>query len=540
MGQAANLKKARREAAKLAIAGSGGFRKNSVIVSQDIREARTDFTAFTRVLGYPPAPHMLEWHGDLITGKTEGPLIEIAGPPTKILSPRGSAKSATTCMFTAWALGRASVEGLLLRSMIISYALPVSRGKSGVIKRIIQSPIYQQIFPNVVVSKERTSDEFWHIDFDRAKVHVGAEDVYSVCATGILGAIVSKRVNLAILDDLIKSRKSIADPAVRREMIDNWSQLIYPCLFKDGTSRPIDLGTRFHWDDIHATTFNAENGWIEKFQKALLYDEDGNPCSYWEEKAPVATLLEDQKSDPVGFAYQMQNEAPRTGEAGIDRSLLKRVSIPDEYDEIAVGADLSSGTKEKHDFTVFVLAGIRDGIIYLIDYRRFKAKGNLEKVYILMDLLAEWNILTEHPGSREGERDWGATNNEVTVVPEEVAYQLSFQGDAEAEMHIKRNLNNVRFRGLPGRGDKRVKQLAVIGRIERGSLQLNRFRKWDPVITELINLGDAGHDDCADAVELVCRHLGRYDRHLTGSPEDTGDDAAERHASELVYPKNMD
>jgi len=121
-----------------------------------------------------------------------------------------------------------------------------------------------------------------------------------------------------------------------------------------------------------------------------------------------------------------------------------------------------------------------------------------------------------------------------------VAYQLSFKGDAEAVIHRERELHNVRFRGLPGKGDKLTKQRSVIGRIERGALKLNRFRRWDPVVEELTNVGQTTHDDCADSIELLCRWLGRHDRGVSASSaEDTGERADEARASELVYPRSL-
>ena len=44
--------------------------------------------------------------------------------------------------------------------------------------------------------------------------------------------------------------------------------------------------------------------------------------------------------------------------------------MPEEYDCLGIGMDLSAGLKEKNDWTVMTLGGIKDGKIYLIDQRR--------------------------------------------------------------------------------------------------------------------------------------------------------------------------
>jgi hypothetical protein len=52
-------------------------------------KAADDFHTFCTLLDKPPAPHMLEWHRELITGESNRYLLDIAGPNTDILSPRG-------------------------------------------------------------------------------------------------------------------------------------------------------------------------------------------------------------------------------------------------------------------------------------------------------------------------------------------------------------------------------------------------------------------------------------------------------------------
>jgi hypothetical protein len=51
--------------------------------------AREDFTYFCTAMGKPPARHMLEWHRRLLTGQSNDALMDVAGPPSLILSPRG-------------------------------------------------------------------------------------------------------------------------------------------------------------------------------------------------------------------------------------------------------------------------------------------------------------------------------------------------------------------------------------------------------------------------------------------------------------------
>jgi phage terminase large subunit-like protein len=412
-----------------------------------------------------------------------------------------SAKSTVLGMLLAWVIGRHATAGKLLRILYCSYSLPVARGKSAAIKGIIRSSLYKEIFPAVRLSKELTSPELWCIDLDHAQIDAVGEDAFTVAATGVLGAIASKRANLVVPDDLIKSRNSIKRLEVRQEMVRNWDEVIEPTMFEG--SRVFSPGTRFLKTDIYGTRFNEEYGWRVLRQQAILYDDDGTPRSYWPERAALPWLLAKQKRNPIAFAYQYQNEAVEQTESGVSEALIKYGEIPDDYDELVVGIDLSSSKSERSDWTVMTLAGIADGTIYVIDHRRVRSIGNIEKIHELCDLLWEWNIL-----GKSGE-EYYPTASEVTILPEEVAYQNSFRGDFEALVIEQWGLHNLVVRGQKAKGDKLTHLRSVVGVLERNGLIFNRFRHWQTYVSEIVNHGSVDHDDCVDSLELCVRRLDR-------------------------------
>jgi phage terminase large subunit-like protein len=346
-----------------------------------------------------------------------------------------SAKSTVLGLLLAWAIGRHAMVGRLLRILYVSYSLPVSRGKSATIKNTIQSKAYQEVFPMVALSKDATSNELWSIDYHKA---------------GILGSIASKRANLVCPDDLIKSRNAIKKLETRQEMEKNWLEVIEPTMFEG--SRVFSLGTRFHSGDIFGTTFTEEHGWQVLRQKALLYDEDGTPRSYWPERFTTEFLLKKQLKNEFIFSYQFQNEAIQSNEAGMSEGLIVKGEVPDQYDELAVSIDLSAGMSERNDFTVMTLAGIADDVCYLIDFRRLKAVGNIEKLNALY---------------------------------------------------------NLNVRGIPNSGDKMTHLRAAVGLMQRRKIVFNRFRRWDVYTNEILHFGYTDHDDCVDGLTLLTRHWRR-------------------------------
>jgi hypothetical protein len=412
-----------------------------------------------------------------------------------------SAKSTELGLLCAWLIGRHTMAKRLLRILYVSFNIDVARAKSLAIKNTLQSAEYQEIFPCVRISKNRSADELWSIDFDYAGVDIRGEDAFTLACAGLRGTIVSKRANLVVLDDLIKSQQSISNPEVRREMRSNWSNVIVPTMFQG--ARAIALGTRFHFDDIFATTFTEAKGWHVIIQEALVYEDDGTVRSYWEEMWSLVYLLGLKEKDPISFAYQYLNKAVQASELGISPELFIRSQIPDTFDEIGVSIDFSSGLKERNDFTVFMLGGRLGSKGHVIDYRRMRSMGNVEKIEALCDMLHEWNLL-----ERDGSGLYLPTMSEVSVWPESVGYQKSFEGDFKRIALEEWGLENLYVRPISNvRGDKLARFRGVMGLLQTGRITFNKYRDFQVVFDEVINLGHAAHDDCADGLQILLERL---------------------------------
>lgn len=466
-----------------------------------ILKARNDFACFCTLMGKPPARHMREWHRAFITKESNEHLLDIAGPNTLLLSPRGSAKSTCAALLLGWLIGRHAMSKRLLRILYVSYNQDVARGKSAAIKHLISSKEYQEVFPAVRLSKTRTSDELWSIDWDFAEIDVRGEDAFTVACAGLKGTITSKRSNLIVVDDAIKSAASIANPDIRREMETNWTNVIVPTMFQG--ARAIALGTRFHFDDLFATIFTQQKGWKVLMQSALMYDEDGKPRSYWPEMWSTKYLLKLQADDRIAFSYQYLNQPVRSTELGVSPDLFVRGEVPDVYDMVGVGIDLSAGMGERNDWTVFTLAGRVDDKCYVIDYRRMRSMGNIEKVEALCELLAEWNLLAVND-----EGQYFQSNSPVTIWPEVVAYQKSFEGDLKRVLFDEWSLYNLRVSPVKGfRGDKLARLRGILGLFQAKKIIFNRYRDFSCMISEIVNFGHSPHDDCADSLNIVVQGL---------------------------------
>ena len=468
----------------------------------DVEKARKNFAYFCDVVGgKPPAKHHLEWHKFLCTGDDSECLKGIAGPNVDILAPRGSAKSTVLGLYTAWAIGIHALNKMPLKILYISYTVDVARPKSAAIKRIIEeSKIYKEIFPMVKIAKGINSNEYWSIDWKFAGIKSTGEEEFSVCCAGLKGAVTSKRSHLCIIDDAIKSADDIKNKDIRQAMEDNWNAVIVPTMFEG--ARAICLGTRFRHDDIHNTTFLPAGGWKQIVQSAITVDEEGEETSYWPEMWSLEYLSERRRTAPVAFSFQYQNQIVQTSELSLSPDLIVKGTIATEFDTLGVGVDLSAGVREQNDYTVFVMGGRVKDKIHIIDCKRVRVMGNLEKLELLMEMMEEWGII-----HKDG-KNYFPTGSSIDVWSEAVAYQASLEADFKRICLQEQGLYNLIWHPVKGfRGDKVARFRGIMGLFEQRKIIFNKFRKMTHLTDEIVNFGVSSHDDCVDALVWLCNGL---------------------------------
>ena len=468
----------------------------------DVEKARKNFAYFCDVVGgKPPAAHHLEWHKYLCTDDDSVCLKGIAGPNIDILAPRGSAKSTVLGLYTAWAIGIHALNKMPLKILYISYTVDVARPKSAAIKRIIEeSKIYKEIFPMVKIAKGINSNEYWSIDWKFAGIKSTGEEEFSVCCAGLKGAVTSKRSHLCIIDDAIKSSDDIKNKDIRQAMEDNWNAVIVPTMFEG--ARAICLGTRFRHDDIHNTTFLPSGGWKQIVQSAITVDEEGEETSYWPEMWSLEYLSERRRTAPVAFSFQYQNQIVQTSELSLSPDLIVKGTIATEFDTLGVGVDLSAGVREQNDYTVFVMGGRVKDKIHIIDCKRVRVMGNLEKLELLMEMMEEWGII-----HKDG-KNYFPTGSSIDVWSEAVAYQASLEADFKRICLQEQGLYNLIWHPVKGfRGDKVARFRGIMGLFEQRKIIFNKFRKMTHLTDEIVNFGVSSHDDCVDALVWLCNGL---------------------------------
>ncbi len=185
--------------------------------------------------------------------------------------------------------------------------------------------------------------------------------------------------------------------------------------------------------------------------------------------------------------------------------LLVKGDVLTEFDSLAVGVDLSASKNETSDYTAFVLGGRCKDKYYIIDAQQVRSIGNLEKIDLLCKILVEWGILQE-----DNEGRFLPTYSTCTLVVEAVAYQASLSADLKRVMLGDWGLGNLHIHEVKGfRGDKISRFRGTLGLLENKKVIFNRYRKFDQLFDQIVNIGATTHDDLLDAYTHLVTFLQR-------------------------------
>jgi phage terminase large subunit-like protein len=213
-------------------------------------------------------------------------------------------------------------------------------------------------------------------------------------------------------------------------------------------------------------------------------------------------LRDRRKQAPISFSFQYQNKIVQTSEMSISPDLIIKGQIPTEFDSLGVGVDLSAGIKERNDYTVFVMGGRIKEKLYIIDCKRIRVMGNIEKLEALMEMMYEWGVI-----HKDGDQYY-PTGSNIDIWSEAVAYQASLEADFKRICLGEHGLHNMLWHPVKGfRGDKVARFRGIIGLFERHKITFNKYRKFQALSDEIINFGVSSHDDTVDALVWLCNGL---------------------------------
>lgn len=459
-------------------------------VNRDFESGISADKFLENIVGLPPAKHHREWLEAIVTNKDGKVLNKVSGVNVRISAPRGSAKTTVMATLLAWIIG----HNPHIRIILCSYSEEIALNISVAVKNIIESDKYFNVFPNIKKSR-RWRDRSWVIDRDYAGVKNPIKDP-TLLAVGASGSIASRRADLIVIDDPIRSSKDIANPLIRADMVRWWSEVLEPTLVPSG--RCIVLCTRYRVDDIHGTVFNEKNKWKVITQSAIIEDDStGEEISFWSDYMPLEFLVKKREENPVAFASQYQNNPLSEDNQLINSAWLKRGKIPSNFNEISIGVDLASSEKNTADYTAFVVCGISGSNYYVLSSKRgrWSLKETIDELLKVYD---EFNLRCDR----------------ISYQIESIAYQVAFI--REFKRVATENGLRARVDGVTLKGDKLSRLYGVSGLFENGKVIFNDAVNLAYLVEELLNFGVTAHDDGVDALVYALSKLYKSSRKLEG------------------------
>lgn len=257
------------------------------------------------------------------------------------------------------------------------------------VQKIIDSPEYQQLFPNTKIHPSgvrhtiatRNSNEH-HI--------IGHKGKYR--GQGVGGSYTGKGANFILIDDPIKGREIADSEAFRERLWGFWLNDLYTRLetnLETGRAGQVLITqTRWHEDDLSGRLLNHMQTDANAIQWEIVeypalrvdMDDPSDPRqvgeALWPEKYSVEELLSIRGSvgeRAWGSLYQ-QNPMP-VGGALFKQEMFCYGKMPDKFDYTFIMADTAYNDKKENDFTVFTAFGVKDNELYIHDVWRAQIKS---------------------------------------------------------------------------------------------------------------------------------------------------------------------
>lgn len=234
-----------------------------------------------------------------------------------------------------------------------------------VVKELMASPEYAEMFPRSVVSKNAPASEF-----STAPRRSLRDGQHSFVAMGLLSGYVGRGVDTLLIDDPYKSAADAESEAINGGVWRWWTATARPRI-----NRWTNVVVMFHpyHDDDFAAKLKREGGW-EHYRFAAIADGkavgiDPTGRAIGEPLSPMRTIdeLETEKAaQPIIFAAQFQG-LPSSQVGSLFKGEIKFIERPTDIVKAVRAWDIAS-TPGGGDYTAgFELALRKNGRICLLD-----------------------------------------------------------------------------------------------------------------------------------------------------------------------------
>jgi predicted phage terminase large subunit-like protein len=399
--------------------------------------------------------------------------------------PRHGKTRLASMLFPAWYLGRNPQKSVVFATYNDKYAVDVG----GVVKALLQSPLYAHVFPELKL-------DYGGASADRLRI-AGGGDMFCV---GVGGTLTGRGGDINLLDDPIKNRQE-ADSLIVRDKLWSWYQNVFRTRMMTQEARLVLIATRWSEDDLigrHIDPanphYNEEEARTWKIINLPALAEEDDPLGraidqpLWPERFAEPFLADQRRSDPRGFTALYQGRpTPAEGsffKSGFLRTYNKMSDMPPPEAMRFYGAsDFAVATRQENDKSCHMVIGVDvdDNIWVMPDivWSRLPADMSINAV---IHLMAKYKPMFW----------WG----------ERGTISKSIGPFLRKQMQEKRVYCSIDE--ITPVADKLARAQSINARMSMGRVWFPGFtRWWADAREQLLKFPHSGQDDLVDALSLV-------------------------------------
>lgn len=276
-----------------------------------------------------------------------------------------------------------------LKIGIVSYNHTIATKFNKDVQRIIESEEYGAIYPKTnigSIGSLKNANEF-EIDDNKG----------SLVSVGIGGGLTSRKLDIAIMDDLYKDPSDAWSPVVREKIQDWYDSVLRTRLHNE--SKQLLVFTRWHEDDLagYLLRTEPENWEVVKFEavkenECIAEDPREVGEALWESQHSIETLLKIKKFNSIIFdSLYQQNPTPKEGLL-ISREELNWFTLADiptlEKSGVVAVCDVADEGEDRLSFPIGYQVGKS---IYIIDVVFSREPTEVTK-YLVAEKMDFWKI----------------------------------------------------------------------------------------------------------------------------------------------------
>jgi predicted phage terminase large subunit-like protein len=397
---------------------------------------------------------------------------------TQILCPRGAAK--TTWLNTI--LGTWLISKYDLRVGLVSNTDMQSQDFSRAMKWTFESNgVHRELFGDLVNPSKWTNKEW----IKRDSKFSGTKDV-SLFAVGVGGAIISKRFDVLLMDDIL-DEENTSSPETRANTKNWFLKTLKPCLAPDGVI--ISIGTRWAESDLYEDFITpvgkGGQGWRHLLISALTDDQQGHLASYWPEVWSVERLLEEKASmGSALFACAYQNDISGLLEGNVFKGPFDHFDVlPEGHKYLGrMGVDLASSTKETADYT---------------------ARVTTFEDICPCDLKGHFYVMSAYRDRRESHHAEFIADGYAAYPNIEAVMVETNQFQSTLVQEVMQDYPQIPIIGKKSDTDKMTRARALAAKYEAHRVHHHESLRGTALETELLSF-PKGHDDLIDSLGFSC------------------------------------